>query len=94
MDLNDNGNEWDACISSADKEEEVRRLAVKSHASSMSNALWLSSSVQVSFCMCGGDDCLSSHIQVAEDLTDLERALVLVEGGHSVQQRSVIDRFA
>lgn len=30
MDLNDNGNEWDACISLADKEEEVKRLAVRS----------------------------------------------------------------
>ena len=32
MDLNDNGNEWDACISLADKEEEVKRLAVRSQA--------------------------------------------------------------
>ena len=79
-------------MSVEEKQDEIRRLTARSTHSVLS-------AVTKPFVCCHPSDVCQgkglrqiSHLQVAEDLSELDRVMVELAGGHSVQQMHAITR--
>lgn len=92
MEVNDGPSEWEIIMSVEEKQDELRRLTARPlHPV-------LSAVIKPFVCCHPSDVCQAtglrkiSHVQVAEDLSELDRAMVELTGGHSVQQMHAITR--